>query len=94
MHSEPRVRSSRGPIHVAALNGDLLVDGEVDSVIGKKLGLEAVARVPGISRIVDRLRVQPATPMGDGEIRSHVRDALLEEVALASCTIRERRARR
>ena len=86
--SEPRVHPTEGPIHLAFVNGDLTMDGEVDHIAGKKLALEAAARVPGVANIVDRLRVRPATPMGDGEIRDKVRDALLEEITLESCTIR------
>ena len=88
LHSEPRVHPTEGPIHLAFVNGDLTMEGEVDHIAGKKLALVATARVPGVANIVDRLRVRPATPMGDGEIRDKVRDALLEEITLESCTIR------
>ncbi len=88
LHSEPRVHPTDGPIRLAFANGELTMEGEVDHIAGKKLALEAAARIPGVSIIVDRLHVRPATPMGDGDIRDKVRDALLEEIALASCTIR------
>lgn len=88
LHSEPRVHPTDGPIHLSFVNGDLTIEGEVDHIAGKKLALEAAARVPGVSIIIDRLHVRPATPMGDGDIRDKVRDALLEETTLASCTIR------
>ena len=88
LHSEPRIHPTGGSIHIAFANGELTMEGEVDHIAGKKLGLEAAARVPGVSRIIDRLRVRPATAMGDGEIRDKVRDALLEETSLSSCTIR------
>jgi len=88
LHSEPRVHVTDGPIRLAFANGELTMEGEVDHIAGKKLALEAAARVPGVSIIIDRLHVRPATPMGDGDIRDKVRDALLEEIALASCTIR------
>ncbi len=88
LRSEPRVRPTEGPIHLVLANGELTMEGEVDHIAGKKLALEAAARVPGVDTIVDRLHVRPATPMGDGDIRDKVRDALLEETALASCTIR------
>jgi osmotically-inducible protein OsmY len=86
--SEPRVRSNTESILLAFANGELTMEGEVDQVAAKKLALEAAARVPGVDRIIDRLHVRPATPMGDGEIRDKVCDALLEEIVLASCTIR------
>lgn len=88
VHSEPRVHPTAGPIRFALANGELTMEGEVDHIAGKKLALEAVARVPGVSTIVDRLHVRPAAPMGDGDIRDRVRDALLEEVTLDPCTIR------
>ena len=88
LHSEPRVHATDGPIRLAFAKDELTMEGEVDHIAGKKLALEAAARVPGVSTIIDRLHVRPATPMGDGEIRDKVRDALLEEIALASCTIR------
>jgi osmotically-inducible protein OsmY len=88
LHSEPRIHVVDGPIHLAFAGNELTMEGEVDHIAGKKLALEAAARIPGVGGIIDRLHVRPATPMGDGEIRDKVRDALLEESALASCTIR------
>lgn len=88
LHSEPRFHATDGPIHLAFANGELTIEGEVDHIAGKKLGLEAAARVPGVSRIIDRLHVRPATPMGDGDIRDKVRDALLEETSLEPSIIR------
>ena len=88
VHSEPRVHATDGPIRLAFANGELTMEGEVDHIAGKKLALEAAARVPGVSIIIDRLHVRPAAPMCDGDIRDKVRDALLEEIALASCTVR------
>ena len=58
-------------------DGVLLLEGELENIAAKKLALEHAAAVGGVSGIVDRLRITPATPMGDGEIRDHVRDALL-----------------
>jgi len=88
LHSQPRVHPTKGPIRLAFTDGELMMEGEVDHIAGKKLALEAAARVPGVDTIVDRLHVRPATPMGDGDVRDKVRDALLEETALGSCTIR------
>jgi osmotically-inducible protein OsmY len=70
-------------------DGSLVLDGEVPSVATKKLALEKAAAIPGVAGIVDRLHVKPATPMGDGEIRAHVRDALIGELAFEALEIRE-----
>jgi len=56
LHNEPRGHPSHGPIHLAFANGELTMDSEVDQIAGKKLALEAVARVPGVDIIIDRLR--------------------------------------
>ncbi len=88
LHSEPRVRPVGGPLHLNLAGSDLAIEGEVDHIAGKKLALEAAARVPGVATITDRLRVHAATPMGDGAIRDQVRDGLLEEPALADCGVR------
>ena len=88
LRGEPRVHPTRGQIRLTFDDGDLTMEGEVDHIAGKKLALEAAARVPGVANIIDRLRVRPATAMGDGEIRDKVRDVLLEESSLASCIIR------
>jgi len=89
LHSVPRIHAD-GQIHLSFTNGELTVCGEVEHIAGKKLALEAAARIPGVSRIIDQLRVRPSSPMGDGEILNQVRDALVQEVVLASCVIRVR----
>ena len=55
LHSEPRVHPTEGRIHLAFAHGELMMDGEVDHIAGKKLALEAAARVPGVDTIVDRI---------------------------------------
>lgn len=55
----------------------------------RNLSLERAAAVKGVGRIVDRLRVKPAEGMSDGQIRDHLRDALLRESTLADCDLRE-----
>lgn len=86
--AEPRIRVTSDRIDLDFADGVLTMTGEVDHVAGKKLALEAVAALPGISGIVDRLHVRPSAPMGDGAIRDAVRDALLQETALADCRLR------
>jgi len=90
LRSEPRL----GPaFHLKALeiepDGSIILGGEVPSVAAKKIALEKVAAIPGITGIVDRLHVEPATQMSDGEIRDHVRDAMIEEPAFERLQIRE-----
>ena len=66
----------------------MVLEGEVPNIAAKKLALRHAATVPGVSAIVDRLRVAPSRRMADGEIRDHVRDALVQEPALGQCGVR------
>ncbi len=87
--SEPRVDLHHYPIAMDFDDGTLTLEGEVASVAAKKLALEASVSVPEVTGIIDRLRVKPAQPMGDGQIRELVRDALLQEPAFAELAIQE-----
>jgi osmotically-inducible protein OsmY len=87
---ETRINLHRYPVHMDMSNGDLLLEGEMEHVAAKKIALGLAAAVPGVNGIVDRLRVVPAQRMGDGAIRDHVRDALLQDLALETFTIRVR----
>jgi osmotically-inducible protein OsmY len=88
LEHEPRINLHRYPIDVRVSNSDLILDGEVENIVAKKLALEFAAAIPGSNGIVDRLRVTPAQPMGDGAIRDHLRNALLQEPVLTNCTVK------
>ena len=89
LERDPRISFHKHPLKIVLDPDDALVlEGELGSIAAKKLALEHAAAVGGVSGIVDRLRVTPATPMSDDEIRDHVRDALLEEPAINNCRIR------
>lgn len=89
LRSESRVDLPHHPIELRLDDGALTMEGEVANIAAKKLALERAAAVPGVAGIIDRLRVAPAQPMGDGEIRDLLRDALLQEPALAELAIQE-----
>jgi osmotically-inducible protein OsmY len=89
LERDPRVDFRRHAIEVRFdPDGMLILEGELPTIAAKKLALEHAAAIPGVNGIVDRLRVTPTRSMGDGEIRDHLRAALLEEPALDRCTIR------
>ena len=88
LRRDVRIHVTR-PIKLAFADGVLTMEGEVSDVIGKKLALESAARLPEVTSIIDRFHVRAAAQMSDGEIRVHVRNALLEEPILSECTIRE-----
>jgi osmotically-inducible protein OsmY len=89
LEHEPRVNLHRFPFVIGQdADGTLVLQGETQSIAAKKLALEVAAATPGVTGIIDRLRVVPARRMGDGEIRDHVRDSLLQEPAFENCVIR------
>ncbi len=83
-----RINLHHYPIAMAFEDGALTLEGEVESIAAKKLAMELAIAVPGVSGIVDRLHVEPAERMTDGAILDAVRNALLQEPALETCTIR------
>lgn len=85
---EPRINLHRYPVQMAFQDGVLTLEGEVEHVAAKKIGLELAIAVPGVTGIVDRLHVAPALRMGDGAVLDAVRDALLQEPLLQNCTLR------
>lgn len=87
---ERRINLHAHPIQMDFEDGVLTLEGEVENIAAKKLGLELAIVVPGVTGIVDRLHVTPAVQAGDGAVLDAVRDALVQEPALGQCTIRVR----
>jgi len=77
LEREPRINLHKFPVKIEFGDGVLTLEGEVGHIAAEKLSLESAIAVQGVSGIVDRLRVTPATRMGDGAILDAVRDALL-----------------
>jgi len=93
LQSEPRLAQGFQPGRLDIdSDGTLLIEGEVPSVAAKKLALERVAALPEVSGLLDRLRVTPASPMQDAEIRAHLRDAFAQEPSFTALEISELRA--
>jgi osmotically-inducible protein OsmY len=87
LEREPRINLHKFPIEMEFRDGVLTLEGEVEHIAAKKLGLELAIAVRGVTGIVDRLHVTPSTRMGDGAILDAIRDALLQEPTLLNCSI-------
>jgi len=87
LEREPSVNLHSFPVHLEFSDGVLTLEGEVERITAKKRALEAAAALPGVSGIVDRLRVVPAVQMEDGYIRDHVCNALQAENLLSSYAV-------
>ncbi len=88
LEREPRVNLHGFSVTVEFDDGTLTLIGETEGVAAKKLALELAAAVPGVTGIVDRLRVAPAEAMEDGAIRDHVSDALATEPVFQEYAVR------
>lgn len=90
LRSDARLGTRFHPTQIElAADGALILEAEVEQVALKKLALERAAAVEGVSGIVDRIRVRPASPMGDDEIRVHVRNALLADPNFSAVALSE-----
>lgn len=88
LRADTTIGFDEASIVLALSGGALLVDGEVLDVSVKRRTLRKAAAVVAPRPIIDRLHVRPAQPMADGMIGDLVRDALVEEPALANCRMR------
>jgi osmotically-inducible protein OsmY len=84
-HLDPQAH----PVALEAVEGRLLIEGEVPDVAAKKRALRAAAAVLGAGdAIVDRLRVKPAERTSEGATRDAVCKLLLRDVDFRNCTLR------
>jgi osmotically-inducible protein OsmY len=73
-----------GNLEVLVSGGVVQVDGEVGSYQQKKAINRLVAASPGVRRVVNRLRVVPAAPVGDSALAKRVEQAVQAEAILGS----------
>jgi len=88
LEHEPHINLHRFPVQVGMADGDLILEGEVETIAAKKRALRLASAASGVVGIVDRLHVVPAQRMGDGAVRDHVCNALVQEPILETCRIR------
>ncbi len=90
LEHEPRVNIHAFPIHMEFSDGTVALTGDVDGIAAKKLAVRLTKGVPGVSGVVDHLRVVPREQRGDGAILDALAHALLNECDLKNCTLRQR----
>ena len=76
-----------GNLKVLVSGGVVHIDGEVGSYQQKKAINRLVAASPGVRRVVNRLRVVPAAPVGDSALAERVKQAIQGESTLTDQTI-------
>jgi len=82
---DPRVRSKSegGAIDFRVQGGTVLLEGIAESLIEKRAAEQVIAKMEGVSRIENRLRVRAMPQRTDEVIAMHVRDALTEDPYLS-----------
>jgi osmotically-inducible protein OsmY len=71
-------------------DGTATIAAEVDTVAIKRLALERLGATPGVTAIIDRLRVKPAMAMSDDGILDHLRKAYYDEPSFRQLALKER----
>lgn len=71
-------------------DGTATIEAEVENIAVKKLALERLASTPGVSGIIDRLRVRPAVPMSDAGILDDLRKTYYAEPTFQYLRIKQR----
>jgi osmotically-inducible protein OsmY len=74
-------------LEVLVSGGVVQIDGEVGSYQQKKAINRLVAASPGVRRVVNRLRVVPAAPVGDSDLAKRVEQAIRAEATLGGGAI-------
>lgn len=87
---DPTIDIHHHPIRVQydPANRVVTLEGDVKDIIAKKRAYRIASDADGVEGVIDRLRVVPAEPRGDGAIRDEIVRALLAEPALRDVTIR------
>jgi osmotically-inducible protein OsmY len=90
MRSEPRIGPHFKPDLAIADDGTATIVAEVETVAVKRLALERLAGVYGITAVVDRLRVTPAMTKSDDGILDDLRKAYYDEPSFRQLALKER----
>jgi osmotically-inducible protein OsmY len=89
LEREPAVNLHRWPVRVEydIVRRALTLEGEVENIIAKRRAYACVGRVDGVDGTMDRLRVRPSEPRGDGAIRTSITQSILDEPSLRDCAL-------
>jgi len=89
LERDPRIHLHRYPIRIdLSGDGNLFLEGEVESVAAKKRTLALAGSLTGVREVTDRLKVHPAEHRGDGAIRDSLCAFMLQEPTLQNCGLR------
>lgn len=84
---ESHLNLQNHPIHMSFNDGALIVEGEVPDIASKRRIIQLAHSMSDAAEFVDRLHVAANPPVGDGALRDHVCERLLQAVDFRNCLI-------
>lgn len=87
--AEPRLDLRSHPIRLRTEGARLVLEGEVPDVAAKRMACAAAQRAAGDCEVIDALRLAPAEPRTDRQVRDALANALLHQRELHNCTVRQ-----
>jgi osmotically-inducible protein OsmY len=90
LERETRIHLHRHPVRIESSDGAVTLEGEVGDVAAKRLAVQLAGAVPGVQRVVDRLRVAAGERRGDGAVRDSAARLLSGQPELRNCTLKVR----
>jgi hypothetical protein len=91
IRSAPRIGPHFKPVRLEiAEDGTATIEAEVANVAIKRLALERLAGTPGVTAIIDRLRVASAVAKSDDGILDDLRKAFYDEPSFRQLALKER----
>ncbi len=87
VRSEPMVDLLRDNVRGIVDQTNATLEGQVGNISVKKRILKRVAAIPGLTHLVDRLRILPARRMSDRQIGTRAFNALTQDSTFAECIV-------
>lgn len=89
LEREPCINLHRWPVKIGLTDDSVLVlEGDVGSIAAKKLIRELAGATPSVRGVIDRMRVAPSEPRGDGAILDSLTALLLDTREFTNCAVR------
>jgi osmotically-inducible protein OsmY len=87
LEARPEINLHRYPIGLSIEDGVVVMHGEVENIVAKRLARRELAALFGVEHVLDRLRVAPGEQRGDGAIADTLAQTLQQERALRDYSI-------
>jgi osmotically-inducible protein OsmY len=87
LERRPEINLHRYPIALSLEDGVIIMRGEVENIVAKRLARRELAGLFGVEHVLDQLSVRPGQPRGDGAIAVSLEQMLRQERALRDYSV-------